>query len=88
MTDCADYKSVNPSSEKLFVSKETTAEADYENPDVVLWVLYTSPIVFQFQFINDCREKNDKKECCANDYEIPVSITDTKTQSEDQDTAV
>ena len=36
MTDCADYKSASPSSEKPFVSKETTAEADYENPDAVL----------------------------------------------------
>ena len=36
MTDCADYKSASPSSEKPFVSKETIAKADYENPDAVL----------------------------------------------------
>ena len=35
MTDCAAY-AANPSSEKPSVSKETTNEADYENPDVVL----------------------------------------------------
>ena len=34
ITDCAAY-AANPSSERPLVSKETTAEADYENPDVV-----------------------------------------------------
>ena len=35
MTDCAAYTTINPSSEKCFISKET-AEVDYENPDAVL----------------------------------------------------
>ena len=36
MTDNAVYTTVNPNSEKPLVSKETTAESDYENPDAVL----------------------------------------------------
>ena len=36
MTDCAAYTIVNLSSERPFASKETTAEADYENPDAIM----------------------------------------------------
>ena len=35
MTDCAAYTTVNLSSEKPMVLKETTAEADNDNPDVL-----------------------------------------------------
>ena len=38
MTDCAAYTTVtvNPSFERPSVSKETNAEADYENPDAIM----------------------------------------------------